>query len=368
MHHIELYLIKIYINMPSINGIPYEKTINLALQGGGAHGAFTWGVLDRILEDARLFISAISGTSAGAMNAVVMADGFAKTNTKDGAREALRNYWYKISQVGQFSPIQRSLFDRFFGNWSLDNSPSYLFSQILTRVASPYNLNPSNINLLRDLVEELIDFEAVRNCKNLLVYVSATNVNTGRVKVFGLENMDADRVLASACLPTLYQAIEIDGVPYWDGGYGGNPVLFPFYKESPSNDILIVQINPLYREGTPKTASEISNRLNEITFNSSLLLELRGVEFVRRLLDSGKLDEKLYRKVNIHMLGGLHELYNLDASSKLNTEWAFFQHLFEIGRKSASTWLDENYEHIGVDSSINLWELVQGDVRYTFER
>ena len=272
------------------------KSINLALQGGGAHGAFTWGVLDRLLEDGRLHIEAISGTSAGAMNAVVVADGIMRGGD-DGARESLHRFWKEVSEAGRGSPIQRSPINVFMGDWSLDNSPGYLFLDLFTRLASPYDLNPMNINPLRDVLDGVVDFDLVRSCDKMQLFISATNVETGRVKVFDRGALTADMVMASACLPFMFQAVEIDGVPYWDGGYMGNPVLFPFFRGCTSSDVVIVQINPITRTGAPRSAREILNRVNEITFNASLLREFRAIDFVSRLLEDGKLDASEYKHV-----------------------------------------------------------------------
>jgi len=334
------------------------KLINLALQGGGAHGAFTWGVLDCLLEDGRVQIEAISGTSAGAMNAVVVADGLMKGG-EEQARAGLDTFWKAVSEAAKGSPIQRSPIDVFMGNWSLDASPSYLFFDLLNRVASPYELNPLNINPLRDLVEAQVDFATVRACDRMKIFVSATNVETGRVKVFNRDELTADAVMASACLPFMFQAVEIDGVPYWDGGYMGNPVLFPFYRSCASSDVVIVQINPLLREGTPRSAREILNRVNEITFNSSLMREFRAIDFVRRLIEDGKLDTKDYKQVLIHMVHGEEEIKPLGASSKLNAEWAFLTHLRDVGRGTAAAWLDDNFDKLGRQSTVDLRALFQ---------
>ena len=334
------------------------KLINLALQGGGAHGAFTWGVLDCLLEDGRIEIEAISGTSAGAMNAVVVADGLMKGG-EEQARAALTDFWQSVSEAGRGSPIQRSPIDVFMGNWSLDSSPSYLFFDLLNRVASPYELNPLNINPLRELVEAQVDFKTVRACDRMKIFVSATNVETGRVKVFNREDLTADAVMASACLPFMFQAVEIDGVPYWDGGYMGNPVLFPFYRSCASSDVVIVQINPLLRQGTPRSAREILNRVNEITFNSSLMREFRAIDFVRRLIEDGKLDTTDYKQVLVHMVNGEEDIKPLGASSKLNAEWAFLTHLRDIGRATAAAWLDDNFDKLGRESTVDLRMLFQ---------
>ncbi|MBU2531375.1 MAG: patatin-like phospholipase family protein [Alphaproteobacteria bacterium] len=336
-----------------------SKGINLALQGGGAHGAFTWGVLDRLLDDDRLRIEAVSGTSAGAMNAVVMADGLMR-NGHAGARQALHDFWFAVSRAAHYSPIRRSPLDVFMGNWSLDTSPGYIFLDFLSRMASPYELNPWKINPLGEILEKVIDFERVRACEHLKVFVSATNVETGRVKVFDPSALTCEMVMASACLPYLFQAVEIDGVPYWDGGFMGNPVLFPFYDAAESRDIVIVQINPIERKGAPQTARDILNRMNEITFNGSLLKELRSVDFVRRLIEQGKLDPSHYRQLNIHVIEAQEHLAPLGASSKLNAEWDFLRHLFHVGRRSAEDWLDRNFDTIGNASTVDLRAMFQG--------
>jgi NTE family protein len=335
------------------------KMVNVALQGGGSHGAFTWGVLDRLLEDGRIGFEAISGTSAGAMNAVVVADGFMKGGP-DGARQALEDFWQAVSREGAKSPIQRSPVNVLMGDWSLDTSPGYLFFDHLTRLASPYQLNPLNHNPLRDLLEAQINFDRVAACDKMKLFVSATNVHTGRVKVFTCGEISPDVIMASACLPLMFQAVEIDGVPYWDGGYMGNPALFPFFDSCASSDVILVQINPIERKTTPRTAREILNRVNEIAFNSSLLKELRAIEFVARLIDDGKLDPSDYRQVLLHRIDSGEEILALSASSKVNAEWAFLIHLRDIGREAASRWLDESFDRIGKESSADIRPLFEG--------
>ena len=337
----------------------HEKSVNLALQGGGSHGAFTWGVLDRLFEDDRLWIEAISGTSAGAMNAVVAAQGMQEDGA-EGARRALAAFWRAVSEAGRKSPIRRGLAAKARGDWSLKMSPSFLFFDLFTRMVSPYQFNPFDLNPLRDLVSQMVDFEKVRCCADMHVYVAATCVETGRVRVFSREEIGIDAVMASACLPSLYRAVEIEGEPYWDGGFMGNPPLFPFFHGSPSNDVVIVQINPIYRPGVPTTAQEIQNRLNEITFNSSLLHELRAIDFVTRLLDAGKLEEGEYQRMRLHVVHSRKHMRALDATSKLNAEWPFLQHLFEIGREAADVWLEKNYDCIGDRSSVDIRRMFGG--------
>lgn len=336
-----------------------KKAVNLALQGGGAHGAFTWGVLDRLLEDDRLEIEAISGTSAGAMNAAVVADGVMRDGP-DGAREKLHGFWKAVSDAGRGSPIQRSPIDVFMGNWNLDTSPSYIFFDLFSRLASPYEFNPLNINPLRDVLESVVDFDVVRSCDKMKVFISATNVETGRVTVFDRHGLTADMVMASACLPFLFQAVEIDGAPYWDGGYMGNPVLFPFYNACTSNDVVIVQINPITRPGTPQTAREILNRVNEISFNSSLLKEFRAIDFVARLLEDGKLDPKHYNHILVHRIEAEEEIKPLGASSKMNAEWDFLMHLFDVGRFAADSWIGANFDDLGKRSTVDIRAMFQG--------
>lgn len=334
-----------------------EKTINLALQGGGSHGAFTWGVLDRLLEDGRLRFEGISGTSAGAMNAVVLADGLMKGG-RDGAREALEDFWRSMSRAALASPIKRTPIDVFMGNWSLTYSPGYHFADTMSRVFSPYQINPLDINPLRDIVEDAVDFDRVRACDRTKLFISATNVETGKARVFNTHELTCDVVMASACLPMLYQAVEIDGVPYWDGGFMGNPSLFPFHRGTDCADIVIVQINPVRREGVPVTAHDIMNRINEISFNSSLLLELRSIEFVSRLIGQGLLSEERYRDTRVHIIENGEALNPLGASSKLNAEWAFLSYLRDVGRNTATDWLEANHDLIGFDSGVSLTEII----------
>jgi NTE family protein len=333
--------------------VQHVKSVNLAFQGGGAHGAFTWGVLDKIFEDGRIWVEAVSGTSAGAMNAVVASQGM-YDGGGEGARAELERFWREVSRAGQASPIQRSPFDILSGNWSLDASPAFVWMDLMNRVASPYDTNPLEINPLRDLVEKFVDFEKVRDCEDMPIFISATNVETGRVRVFDRAEITLDVVMASACLPLMFHAVEIDGVPYWDGGYMGNPVLFPFVNHSPSNDVVIVQINPVIRKGTPRTAREILNRVNEITFNSSLMKELRSIDFVDRLIDESKLPDTEYCRLNVHIIEADEEMQALGSSSKMNSEWAFLVHLRDIGRRAAANWIEQNFDDIGERSTVDL--------------
>ncbi len=338
--------------VPGIGGPGAEKTVSLALQGGGAHGAFTWGVLDALLEDGRLKIEAVSGASAGAMNAVVMAEGYLMGGV-EGARAQLETFWRRVSVNGALSENQRSLLGKMFGFWGAD-APALLWTDLVTRVASPYDLNPLNINTLRSTLDDLIDFSKVRACEGVKLFVSATNVHTGKIEVFENGQLTVDHLMASACLPTVFQAVEIDGVPYWDGGYTGNPALFPLFYNTITDDILLVQINPIVRKATPRTAREIQDRLTEISFNAPLLAELRAVDFVARLIDEGKLSRDEYKRVLMHRIDADKALAKVSASTRLNADWSFFQALRDAGRRAAKAWLKANYEFIGRQSSIDI--------------
>lgn len=334
------------------------KLIDLALQGGGSHGALTWGILDRLLEDDRLEINGISGTSAGAMNAVVLAGGLERGG-RDGAREALQVFWKGVSKAARFSPIRRSPWDWLRGNDSLDRSPSHLFMENLSRLVAPATLNPLAINPLRDLVVEQIDFDRVNACRKVKVFVTATNVRTGRAKIFSQPDLTADTLMASACLPTLFPAVEIDGEAYWDGGYSGNPALYPLIDDKGCRDLVVVQINPLVRRRLPRSAREILNRINEVTFNSSLIKELRSIQLLHQLIEAEGLELESYRKVHLHLIHAEREVEKLSASSKLNAKWDFLSRLHDQGRAWADRWLDENFDAIGKRSTFDLDELFE---------
>jgi NTE family protein len=326
--------------------------IDLALQGGGSHGAFTWGVLDRILADDRLEIDGISGTSAGAMNAVVLADGLSCGGGKPGARQALRTFWKEVSAASRYSPLQRTPLDRLLGNWTLDTSPGYMLFDLATNLVSPYDFNPFDINPLRDMVARLVNFDRVRVCEKLEIFIAATNVRTGKARVFRRKELSVDVVMASACLPQVFRAVEIDGEAYWDGGYMGNPVLFPLIDETEANDLVIIQVNPVVREALPRTASEIMNRLNEITFNASLVKEISSILLLKKLIDEEGLNQVRYTDMRLHSISDEKELLRLSVSSKANTEWEFLEYLHGIGYNAADRWLESNFKQLGRKSTL----------------
>ena len=343
--------------------MPETKKVNLALQGGGAHGAVSWGVADRIREDPRLAVATISGSSAGAGHAAALAYGLHR-NGEQGARDSLENLWREVSNAGEtYSPVRSNPFAHFFGGSDVVKDLSYRMFDAVTRTFSPYQLNPFDFNPLKDILNRCIDFDSLQKCKKTQLFVAATNVRSGKVHVFETKDISVDAVCASTCLPFLFKAVEIDGEHYWDGGYMGNPVLFPFFYDAPSSDIIIVHVNPMLRDDVPTTAPEIMNRVNEISFNSSLLRELRAISFVHKLLDDGWIKDEFHdrlRDVRIHSVRSDVALVDYDISSKFRTDWAFLTELRDKGRAIASTWIEENYDKIGLESSVDLRAMFDG--------
>jgi NTE family protein len=332
-----------------------EKPVSLALQGGGAHGAFTWGVLDALIEDGRLAFEAVTGASAGAMNAVVLVDGWLKGGP-DGARDGLERFWREVSLDGDLGPAQRNVVSGLFSLWK-GNPVAEFWAKMLS--PSPYVSNPLNINPLRKALAEQVDFDRLRAADTAGLFVSATNVWTGKLAVFERERLTVDHLMASACLPTVFQAVEIDGVPYWDGGYLGNPPLYPLHRGARTRDILLVQINPVERRETPRTESEIRDRLNEITFNANLMRELRAIDFLDGLIEEGTLGQGQYRRVLVHRIDGTDALEAYNAASKLDARWTVFKRLRDKGRAAAQAWLAENYERVGRDCTVDLQQAYQ---------
>ena len=334
------------------SSISNTKTINLALQGGGSHGAFGWGVMDKFLEDGRIDIEGICGTSAGSMNAAVFAYGKLKGN--EGAREALHNFWRAISDFGQRFRLPKTPWDAFM---QMEN-PFQIWMKAMMGLFSPYQLNPMNYNPLREILEQQVDFEELNKSPNVTkLFICATNVRTGKGRIFTAKEVNSDVILASACLPHVFQAVEIEGEQYWDGGYMGNPVLYPLFYYTKSRDVVILHINPIERPGTPKTAGDINNRLNEITFNSSLIKEMRAIYFVQKLLDDDWIKDEFRDKLKyvlIHSVRADNAMSDLNAASKMNTDWEFLTMLRDRGRALAGEWLAHNFEHLNVRSTVDL--------------
>jgi NTE family protein len=331
--------------------------VDLALQGGGSHGAFTWGVADRLLEEGWLEIEGISGTSAGAMNAAVLASGFALGGAA-GARAALEAFWKRVSDAARFSPFQRGPMDKMLGRWTLDNSPAYLVVDLLARLISPYDMPSFGGNPLEKVLRESVDFQALAEGP-IKVFVTATNVHTGRGRIFRKGDITPAALMASACLPQMFQAIEIDGQSYWDGGFAGNPTLVPLITELVSDDTILVPINPIERPGTPRSARDILDRVNEISFNAVALKELKMMALLRKVADAGGSEGVSWARMRMHMVPNAI-MVELGASSKLNAEWDFLTMLRDEGRKAAEAFLAAHGDDIGKRSTVDFDRLLEG--------
>lgn len=336
------------------------KAINLALQGGGAHGAFAWGVLDKICEDGRLWVDGISAASAGAMNAVVFSYGL-MIDGKPGARKALHDFWFDVgSSSKMYGPASGSAWKAMVFGWeNMDMTSSFYGFDAFTKAFSPYQFNPLGINPLRSIVKKHVDFDLLRENRKTKLFVSATNVRTNRIKIFHCDDISVDAVMASACIPTLFQAVEVDGEHYWDGGYMGNPALYPLAYETTTTDVLIVHINPVERDEIPRTPIQIFNRINEISFNSSLMRELRSLQFAKRLVEEDMirqeaLDNFRFDKFYIHSVRADEATGPLSVASKMSPDWTFLCYLRDQGRKFMQDWLDENFDDVGEGSTIDL--------------
>jgi NTE family protein len=333
-----------------------KKKICFALQGGGTYGAFNWGILDKFLEDERFEIDAISATSAGSVNAVLLAYGLEAGNAET-AREILRDFWYTFSKYGYLiSPVKQSLPFEFF-NIDITAQASAMWFDAVTRTFSPYVLNPFNINPIRSLLEEKIDFSILQKAKKIKVFLCATNVKTGRLKIFSKKELSIDTVMASTCLPNIMQAVKVEKDYYWDGGYLANPAIFPLIYNSAIDDIIILHNSPIKRDILPYTSAEIANRQNEISFNSSLMRELRAVAFITKLIDEGhikKSSQKMIRRKYIHLVDSDEVMTQFNIAFKFNINWDLLKNLYQFGREVATQWINENYAQIGKQSTIDL--------------
>lgn len=342
------------LDSPAHNG---PKVINLALQGGGSHGAFTWGVLDRVLEeDAYLKIEGLSGTSAGAMNAAIFAQGYTAGGAF-GARDLLDQYWRGVSKLASFGVTRRNLMDKLVGNWNLDHTPGAAMLTTWQRMVSPYQTNPLNINPLRDMIGPMIDFDLIRKSSKFNLFICATEVESGRPRIFSRKELSLDALMASACLPLAFQAVQIDGAPYWDGGYTANPALMPLIETATSPDLVLVPITPFSRPGVPGKPVEIINRANEISFTTPLLAELRTIALARKLVMDQPIrseEAERFARLRLHMLAAEDEMREFGAASKFNVQLDFLLRLKDIGRHAADRWLKANWDNIGHRPSMDV--------------
>jgi NTE family protein len=329
-----------------------QKVVNLALQGGGTHGAFTWGVLDRLLEEERLSFDGITASSAGAVNAAVLADGLAAAG-REGARSALRGFWQRLSERASRGWLAPSLLDKMNPAHGLEHSPGFVLWESITFFASPYQLNPFDFNPLKNLIDDTVDFDRIRRQQVIKLFICATDVRTAKVKVFDGGNLRCEHVLASTCLPMVMQAIEVDGDFYWDGGYAGNPAIFPLVYECQARDIVMVHITPAHRLEVPTTSTAIMNRMQEISFNTALIREMRAVAFINRQIASGRAEGK---RMLVHVIEAEDLIRDLSPSSRLNGDFNFLEYLYNNGRERADAWLKDNFDCLGIESTVNLEE------------
>lgn len=333
------------------------KLLNLALQGGGAHGAFTWGVLDRLLQDDRTRFASVSGTSAGAMNAAVLAAGLMEEG-RDGARAKLEAFWRGVSEAARLSPLARHPLDlrgdAQGGSWSTN----HLAFDAITRYFSPYQLNPLDFNPLRDLLGELVNFKRLRRQSPLRLFIAATEVSSGEARIFETSEISIDAVLASACLPHLHKAVKVGRRYYWDGGYSANPAILPLVHGGLAEDTLLVQIDPTREAALPTKAPEILGRLNRIVFNAPLRREIELIEQSRALASEGlTIGGRQRRRVarhRFHHIEAARVTAGLDPASKLTPDWDFVCHLREAGRDAAETWLQTHVAMVGRRSTVDL--------------
>lgn len=331
--------------------------VALALQGGGSHGAFTWGVLDRVLEEATIDIIGVTGTSAGAMNSVALADGLVRGGPEQARRE-LRQFWEAVGKMPGFGSFLGSMSGEIAARLRLEYTPPYLLWDILTRNLSPYEFNPTNYNPLRGLLTQLIDFDRLRAQEAVQVMVCATNVRSARRRVFTNTDISVDAVLASACLPHLFQAVEIDGESYWDGGYTGNPALAALIRKMPKCDLIIVRIDPVVRADAPRSMRDIHDRLIEISFNATFWMELSAIGLLLRFVDEGLLDRARFGRILFHTIEAHAVLEEIAMSSKRNNYSAFLEYLFDLGRQTADAWFADKGTAIGQRSTIDLQKLL----------
>lgn len=332
-----------------------KRTVNLGLQGGGAHGAFTWGVLDYLLEDGRIHFDGISGTSAGAMNAVILSHGLMQGG-RNGARDALASFW---SAVAATLPFEMATVGT--KGQSIALAPSLKALLQFTQHLSPEQFNPFDINPLRDILLDQVDFARLRKHSPIKLFIAAANARSGKVRIFRETDIEVKAVLASACLPTLHHTVEIDGQPYWDGGYAANPAVFPLFEECAARDILLILLTQREREDVPRTSEAIKEWAGELAFNATFLQEMRGFASLQKQAGSawlrlGQLERRIAR-TRFHIIEPHDDMSLLRPDTKLAVSQEFFAMLRDLGRMQAQAWMVWNFSCVGKRSSVDLAEL-----------
>lgn len=339
--------------MAEKNTAEKKKKVAIALQGGGSHGSFAWGVLDALLEHDNLEIIGLSGTSAGAMNSAALLQGYIKGGS-EGARKELDRFWRFMADRSKLVGMKPTPMNMLIGDYSIRGSALYEYLNFLSTFFSPYQLNPFDMNPLRDCVREFFDFKLINKAKTPQIFLCATHVKTGKLKIFEGPDLREESLLASACLPTMFKAVEVDGEYYWDGGFIGNPAIYPLIYNTDAKDIVIIQLRQSYRPELPTTIDAIVDRHKEITFNACLLREMRAIHFVTELIDKKIITDPSIRRLNIHLIRNPDVAGQLDMSSALNTDIGFFEFMFKEGRKTGKEWLKDNFQHIGVRTSATI--------------
>jgi NTE family protein len=334
-----------------------RRKIALALQGGGSHGAFTWGVLDRLLEDPSFEIIGVTGTSAGAMNAICLAEGLAEGGPEQ-ARRRMREFWEAVGKMPGLGGLLRWIPGETLAHMRIEQTPPYMMLDAIRRNLTPDQFNPTKANPLRELLASMIDFDRIRDNTDLIVQVCATNVRTARRRVFSNKDMSVDAVMASATLPDLFPAVEIDGEKYWDGGFSGNPAMAGLIRVLPACDFIIVRIDPVIRKEMPSSARDIHDRVTELSFNTTFWLELSAIAVILRLVDEGELRRDRFARLFFHAIEASDQLEKIPPSTKLNNAPAFLTYLFELGRTTADSWIARRGADVGERSTIDLTKLL----------
>ena len=335
---------------------PGRRKVALALQGGGSHGAFTWGVLDRLLDDTKIAIVGVTGTSAGAMNGAVLVDGLVRASPEQ-ARAELRRYWEGVGAMPGFGSFFSNMSGEEAARTPLEGIPAYV--EAVKKNLSPYDLPASNDNPMRRLLTELIDFDRLRSQREIQLTVCATNARTARRRVFTDQDVSVEALLASACLPQLFRAVEIDGEPYWDGALTGNPALGPLLTKIQDCDLIIVRVDPVNRPEAPHSLRDIYSRTVEISHNSTFRLEMGAIAVVLRFVDEGR---SPFRRLRFHIIEASPIMEKFPMSSKLNNYPPLLEYLFNLGRQTCDAWIAQNGDALGQRSTIDVQQLLPGSI------